>query len=145
MMIYSFDSNVLIDVMNDRTGASRKKFDELVRLRCELRICSLVVHELFYGALISRRPDTQIACTHHLLSQFEVAALDAEDVWVGTEMLVALRKDGQSAGQIDGLIAGQAIRRGWTVITRDIGFHEFRRVAGLKHETWPSLHEQRPA
>jgi len=45
-----------------------------------------------------------------------------------------LKRKGTPIGPYDVLIAGQAIARGLTVVTRNVG--EFRRVEGLKVEEW---------
>lgn len=141
MTTYSFDTNVLIDVLNGRAGENRRRLNELVADKLDLRVCSLVVHELMFGVAISRRPVYQSDLARELLTRFSVEALDEADARSAVEVRLALRRVGHGIGPLDVLIAGQALRRGWTVITRDGGFVG---VEGLAVETWPSTHEQRP-
>jgi tRNA(fMet)-specific endonuclease VapC len=142
MVTYSFDSNVLIDVLNDRAGENRNRLNHLLAERLGLRVCSLVVHELTFGAAISRRPVYQSELIRELLQRFRVEPLDEADARSAVDVRVALRREGLAIGPFDVLIAGQAIRRGWTMITRDFG--EFGRIKGLAIESWPSVHDQRP-
>jgi len=63
-----------------------------------------------------------------------VANFDGADAESAALLKGALATQGQLIGPYDLLIAGQALARGWTVVTGST--HEFSRVEGLKVEDW---------
>ena len=64
----------------------------------------------------------------------EIADFTAEDAAASGRLGADLRVSGSPIGDIDTLIAGQALARGWTVVTRNI--RHFGRVPGLKLIDW---------
>jgi tRNA(fMet)-specific endonuclease VapC len=63
-----------------------------------------------------------------------VIEFDREDARVSGEVRAAPADFGTPIGPLDTLIAGQALARGFTVVTRDS--REFSRVTGLGHQNW---------
>ncbi len=63
-----------------------------------------------------------------------VLDLTADDVETTGKVAGDLRACGRSIGDIDTLIAGQALARGWTVVTRNV--RHFGRVEGLLLIDW---------
>ena len=59
---------------------------------------------------------------------------DEQDMRVTARLRAELRGQGLSIGAYDLLIAGQALARGWTVVTGNV--REFRRVPGLDVIDW---------
>ncbi|HEY7225017.1 MAG TPA: PIN domain-containing protein [Micromonosporaceae bacterium] len=71
----------------------------------------------------------------HLLSgELDLLDFDDEDARVAGQVRAALEIRGTPIGAYDLLIAGQALRRGLTVITANGA--EFGRVSGLNWEDW---------
>jgi tRNA(fMet)-specific endonuclease VapC len=66
--------------------------------------------------------------------RFEVLDFDREDARQAGEVRAQLALQGQPIGPYDILIAGQALARGLTLVTHNVG--EFGRVGGLKIEDW---------
>ena len=64
----------------------------------------------------------------------ERTLFDDEDARAAGAIRAALQTAGQPIGAYDVLLAGQARRRGATLVTSNVG--EFKRVAGLKCEDW---------
>ena len=95
---------------------------------------SLVVHELYFGAYKSRNVAENLADVDGL--RFEVLEFDVEDARASGQMRAALSVRGTPIGPVDVLIAGQAMARDLTLITRNTG--EFSRVAGLRVVDWES-------
>lgn len=64
----------------------------------------------------------------------EVVDFVEEDAVAAALIKANLAARGQMIGAYDLMIAGQALARGWTVVTGNT--HEFSRVEGLKLEDW---------
>ena len=107
-MIFSLDSNVMIDICNGRDGV-RQRFDEAVNDGGKIVASPVASHELLFGCLISLRPQ------HHL--------------------------DRAQALLADLLIAGQALNRGWTMVSANL--REYTRVENLRVVDWtrPASHQ----
>jgi tRNA(fMet)-specific endonuclease VapC len=126
---YLLDTNVIIALSKRQSAVVRQ-----VRYRAasELCISAVTMHELYFGAFGSVR-------TNEALQNIERIALPvldftAEDSRRAAECRVRLRRLGAPIGPYDVLIAGQALNRGLTLITRNT--REFARVEGLAVEDW---------
>jgi tRNA(fMet)-specific endonuclease VapC len=93
---------------------------------------AIVAHELYFGTFRSRRVTENLAQVDAL--EFELVALDREDVRQAAAIRAELAATGSPIGPYDVLIAGQAKSRDLTLISRNVG--EFSRVAGLRVENW---------
>ena len=128
-MRYLLDTNAVIALLRGHEGV-------LSRLRthapADFGLSVVVLHELTYGAAHSARPEANLARIDAL--RFERLPLSAEDAAEAGHVRAALAKRGMPIGAYDVLIAGQARRRGITVVTRNR--REFDRVEGLMVEDW---------
>jgi tRNA(fMet)-specific endonuclease VapC len=95
---------------------------------------AIVAHELYFGTFRSRRVAENLAQVDAL--EFELVALDREDVRQAGAIRAELAASGSPIGPYDVLIAGQAKSRDLTLISRNVG--EFSRVPGLRVENWES-------
>jgi tRNA(fMet)-specific endonuclease VapC len=128
-VILSLDTNVMIDLANGRQLTVRSRYDAARIAGHTLVTSSLAVQELLYGALISGRPEVQLQSAQELLADLEVADWGESDAMAAARLRAELRRNGQSIGYVDMLIAGQAIARGWTVVSANL--RHFTRVNGL--------------
>jgi tRNA(fMet)-specific endonuclease VapC len=71
-----------------------------------------------------------------LSGDLDLVDFDDEDARTAGQVRADLEKAGTPIGAYDLLIAGQALRRGLTVVTANTS--EFSRVAGLGWEDWTS-------
>jgi tRNA(fMet)-specific endonuclease VapC len=133
-LILSLDANVLIDVVNRRQPQVRRAFDDALARGDTLVACSFAAHELIFGAVISARPAQELAAAERLLGLLSVAAYTLEDARSTAELRRRLKMAGRPIGPVDTLIAGQALGRGWTVVTANL--REFERVEGLQVIDW---------
>lgn len=128
-MKFLFDTNAVIALFKAHGGL-------LTRVRQyqpeDFAVSSLVAHELYFGAYRSQRTVENLARVEAL--QFEVLEFDREDARRAGELRALLAASGSPIGPYDFLIAGQAIARGLTLISRNIG--EFQRVGGMRVEDW---------
>jgi len=100
-------------------------------------VTSLIVYyELQFGAFASRNREQQWDATLAVLEEVLVEPLDQGDVTTAAAIRDDLRRMGTPIGPYDLLIAGQALNRGWTVVTSNT--KEFSRVSGLALEDWSS-------
>jgi tRNA(fMet)-specific endonuclease VapC len=129
-MLYLLDTSTVIDLV--RRPAS--PVGERVRRHppAHIGVSSVVLHELYYGAFRSQRPDHHLSILDRLL--FPVAEFDREDAREAGRIRASLAARGSPIGPYDALIAGQARARGLVLVTANAG--EFRRVEGLVSENW---------
>ena len=127
--MYLLDSNAVIAVLKGHPGL-------LTKLRArrpqDFAMSAIVAHELYYGAYKSQRFRENVAQVEGL--QFAVLEFDKEDARCAGEIRAALATAGTPIGPYDILIAGQALSRGLTLITRNT--QEFQRVGSLHIENW---------
>jgi len=126
---YLLDTNAVVALMADREPIAQRVRQ---RRRDEFNVSALVMHELYYGAYYGQR-------TNETLDRFDALAFPVldfslDDARVAAEIRARLRARGTPIGPYDVLIAGQALARGMTLITRNV--REFARVEGLAVENW---------
>ena len=128
------DSSVVIDVLRGRTPIYRERLEEAEERGDSLTISSIVLHELVYGAMISADPAKQMARVEALTSRVHVEPWNVDDAMAAARLRAELKRNGNSIGSFDALIAGQALARGWIVVTGNL--REFARVHGLSLIDW---------
>lgn len=122
---FALDTNAVIALLKKEVGliAWLRRHDP-----GDFGLPAVVMHEMFYGALKSRRREENLG--HLRLLPFEVLQFDAEDARVAGQIRVELEQRGSPIGPYDLLIAGQALSRGLTLVTRNT--REFSRVPRLQ-------------
>ena len=90
------------------------------------------MHELFFGAYKGARTSETLLGYSQL--QFEVLPFTADDAQRAAEIRAVLQRAGTPIGLYDTLIAGQALARDLTLVTRNT--REFLRVQRLRVENW---------
>ena len=91
-----------------------------------------VAHELFYGAFKSRREGRNLDRLDAM--RFPVIDFDRDDARQAGLVRAELAARGTPIGPYDVLIAGQALARNLTLVTRNT--REFSRVPELRVEDW---------
>lgn len=128
-MRFLLDTNAVIALLKGHPGM----LDQIRRYRpADFGLPSVVMYELYFGALKSQRRDANLDRIAAL--RFDVVPFDLEDAARSAEIRAALAKAGTPIGPYDAMIAGQALARNLTVVTNNGG--EFRRVAELRIEDW---------
>jgi len=130
----SFDTCVLIDILRGRRPDFRERLRLLLAAETPLHLCTFVFHELMYGVEVSARPEFQRERLLEVCGFFKFADWTIDDAWATARLRAELKARGESIGAIDALIAGQAVARGWTLITSNT--NEFARVEGLDVQNW---------
>ena len=127
------DSNVLIDIINGHSTV-RARYAEARLAERALLTSALAAHELLFGAAISTRPLVQTKSALELLAALTIVDFASRDAVSAAELRSQLRRRGEPIGGFDMLIAGQALERGWTVVTANT--REFTRIEQLALEDW---------
>jgi tRNA(fMet)-specific endonuclease VapC len=125
----------MVDVLRGIRPNARDRFFDLAA-SVELNLCVFVFHELTYGAMVSHRPIEHLRRLEELLRFVNVTAWAKADAIAAAEIRIARRSRGRPAGVVDTLIAGQALARGWPVLTADVS--DFDHVDGLTVIDWSS-------
>ena len=128
---YLLDTNTASYVIKGNFPRVRER---LLRVpMAEVGISVVTEAELRFG--VARRPEaaTLKRVVEEFLLRVEVLAWNSEDAQHYARIRAALEKDGEPMGNLDLMIAAQAVAVEAVLVTHD---HVFRRVKGLKVEDW---------
>ena len=128
------DTCVVIDALDGGKPHYRARLEEAVAAPGGVVVSSFVLHELVFGAMISGRPQAELALVDRFVERARVEPWTAEDAIAAARVRADLRQTGMPIGAVDSLIAGQALNRGWNVVTSNI--KDFIRVPGLTVVDW---------
>lgn len=132
MSVYLLDTNTCVEVLRNRNAHVVRRFT--TTQPNDVRLCSVVKAELYYGAQKGPRLAANIATLtvffESLLSlPFDDAAAD-----IYGEIRADLEKRGLPIGPNDTMIAAIALKHGLTVATHNTD--EFRRVRDIQVDDW---------
>ncbi|MBW4694677.1 MAG: type II toxin-antitoxin system VapC family toxin [Lyngbya sp. HA4199-MV5] len=132
-MNYLLDTNTCIRLLNDDRNASVPRRLAMLQPE-EIRLCSVVKAELYYGAYRSSRREQNLATLGRLFNQFSSLPLDDQAALLAGQIRFQLAASGTPIGPHDVLIAAIALANNLTLVTHNT--QEFARVAGLSLEDW---------
>ena len=134
-MTYLLDTNACVALINGKPPAVRRRFERAVDTHESLLVSSVVAFELWYGVAKSEQKEPNTRRLAALIAgPLERTLFDDDDAREAGLVRAELEAAGRPIGAYDVLIAGQARRRGLTLVTANIA--EFDRVAGLKWQDW---------
>ena len=134
-MSYLLDTNAVIALLRDNPAKVRDRYRQARASGDYLALSSIVLFELWYGvAKSSQVPENTERLRILLSGDLDLLDFDDEDAKAAGQVRAALEKGGSPIGAYDLLIAGQALRRGLTVVTANTS--EFGRVTGLSWQDW---------
>jgi tRNA(fMet)-specific endonuclease VapC len=132
-MIYLLDSNVWIGLIRGTSSVLDARFHTMA-ISADLRVCSVICAELWYGCARSARPAANRAALDALLAPYSSLPYDN----AAAELFVSIRRHleslGQPIGPYDLQIAAIALANGCTLVTHNTA--EFNRVPNLVLEDW---------
>jgi tRNA(fMet)-specific endonuclease VapC len=135
MTTYLLDTNACIALINGAEVNVRRRFQRALARESVILLSSIVAFELWYGVAKSQRKESN---TQRLETFFagplEWTLFDEDDARAAGTVRAELETIGKPIGAYDVLLAGQARRRGATLVTSNT--KEFTRVQGLKWEDW---------
>lgn len=127
--MYLLDTNAVFAALKGHAGLLARIRGQKTQNVC---VSSIVLHELYYGAFRSARLEANLQRVDAL--QFQVVDFDREDARKAGEVRAVLSASGSPIGPYDVLIAGQALSRELTLVSRNR--REFVRVPELRLEDW---------
>jgi tRNA(fMet)-specific endonuclease VapC len=132
---YLLDTNAVVALLRNKPTKARDRYRQAEEAGDYLALSSVVLFELWYGVARSSKVSENTERLRILLSgDLDLLDFDDEDARTAGQVRAALEKDGNPIGAYDLLIAGQALRRGLTVVTANTS--EFGRVTGLSWQDW---------
>jgi len=135
MTTYLLDTNACIALINGTEINVRRRFKRATARGSVILLSSIVAFELWYGVAKSQRKDSNTQRLETFLGgPLEWALFDEDDARAAGTVRAELETVGRPVGAYDVLLAGQARRRGATLVTSNT--KEFARVQGLKWEDW---------
>ena len=136
-MTYLLDTNACIALINGSPPPVRARLQRATTAGAAITVSSVVAFELWYGAAKSVRKEANSKRLETFFAgPIDLVAFDDEDARAAGEVRATLEAAGMPIGAYDLLIAGQAVRRGSTLVTANVS--EFARVTGLSWEDWAS-------
>jgi tRNA(fMet)-specific endonuclease VapC len=134
---YLLDTNAVVALLRNKPAGVRERYREAESSGDYLAVSSVVLSVLWYGvAKSSQVPENTERLRVFLSGGLDLVDFGDEDARTAGQARAALEKGGIPIGAYDLLIAGQALRRGLTVVTANTS--EFSRVTGLSWEDWTS-------
>ena len=134
-MILSLDSSVAVDLLRGSPSRAdvRGRFDAARGAGVQLKLSTVALYELAYGARRSGKAEERFDDLHLFLGYVEGAPFEGDDAMTAGD----LRHDlppGRGVETPDLLIAAQAFGRGWGLVTSNI--RHFARFRGLALYDW---------
>ncbi len=134
-MSYLLDTNACIALINNKSPSVRSRLQKAIAADEEVMVSSVVAFELWYGVAKSARMEANSRLVETFFAgPVGMLPFDSEDAKVAGRVRAALEAIGKPIGAYDLLIAAQALRHQWTLITANV--REFGRVKGLDWEDW---------
>ena len=135
MIEYTLDTNACIALINGNSLPVRRRFKRVLAQGSVICVSMVVVHELWYGVAKSVKRDYNTERVQAFLSgPVHQIEFDDADARAAGEVRALLEHARRPIGAYDSLIAGHAVRRGFTLVTANV--REFDRVDGLMWEDW---------
>ncbi|MDR2035728.1 MAG: type II toxin-antitoxin system VapC family toxin [Coriobacteriales bacterium] len=132
---YLLDTDVCINII-------RSKEDSILRRTCaeeleQISISSIAVAELEFGVVKSANPKQNYLALTKILSPMRIRPFDQRAAREYGKLRIALEEQGKRIGQMDMLIAAQALADNLVLVTNN--YREFGRIEGLSAESWYEL------
>jgi tRNA(fMet)-specific endonuclease VapC len=132
---YLLDTNACIALINGSKAGVRRRFRRAVRKDDVLLLSSIAAYELWYGVGKSQRKESNAQRLEVFFAgPLEWVDFDEDDAREAGIVRAELESVGTPIGAYDVLLAGQARRRGATLVTSNA--KEFGRARHLKWEDW---------
>jgi len=130
--MYLLDTNICVYMINKDPKKILEKVNNLNPL--DIKISSITVAELEYGASKSINRDKNRSSVKRFLSSFEILNFDTTDAEIYGIIRADLERNGIIIGPYDLQLAAQALRWNYIFVTNNT--KEFKRIIGLKLENW---------
>ena len=134
-MNYLLDKNACIALINGKPASVRTRFQAALAAGGKMFVSSVAAFELWYGVARSLKPEAnRQGLATFFAGPLATLAFDDEDAQAAGAIRAALEALGKPIGAYDLLIAGQARRRKFSLVTANVA--EFARIKGLTWQDW---------
>lgn len=134
-MNYLLDTNACVALINGKPSSVRNRFGAALAAGHSLFAPSVATFELWYGVAKSSQPENnRLRLQTFLAGPLALLPFDEGDAEAAGALRARLEAAGKPIGAYDLLIAGQALRREFTLVTANS--REFARVKNLAWEDW---------
>ena len=133
-MSFLLDTNACIAALNGRPPVVRDRIVGVRNAGGEIIVSSIALFELWHGVGRSMQAERNAERLAIFQDSVQILPFDEEDARVAGGIEAELRSRGAPIGAYDILMAGQAVRRGLTLITANV--REFSRIKGLQWKDW---------
>jgi tRNA(fMet)-specific endonuclease VapC len=130
--MYLLDTNICAYFINRRYENVIKRMRQIDPE--DLYISSIVAAELAYGVENSAHVESNRKNLQAFLELIQILPWDEKAVWLYASHKTRLKKTGTTIGELDLLLASQALAHGAVFVTNNT--REFERIEGLKLENW---------
>ena len=129
--MYVLDTNTLIYYFKNQGQVAQRLVEISPQ---EIIVSTIVLFELQVGIAKSTSPAKRIQQLQQFLSRVNLVSFDRDAALAAATIRAQLEQNGTPIGPIDVLIAGVAVARQATIVTRNV--NEFSRVSGLSIMNW---------
>ena len=135
MTSYLLDTNACIALINGTPEGVRTRFQRAISRNATILLSAVVTFELWYGVGKSQHKESNSRRLEAFCAgPLDWTPFDDEDAREAGAVRAELEAVGKPIGAYDVLLAGQARRRGATIVTSNQ--REFDRVRNLRCEDW---------
>jgi tRNA(fMet)-specific endonuclease VapC len=131
-MVHLLDTSICIYFLNRTSARIISQFKRFPP--SQIKLPSITVAELFYGAEKSKAKKKNRAIVENFVSTFEIVPFDEKSCKIYAGIRASLEKSGVPIGPMDLLIASISLANNSILVSNNI--KEFRRIKGLKLENW---------
>ncbi|MBT4842953.1 MAG: type II toxin-antitoxin system VapC family toxin [Calditrichaeota bacterium] len=131
-MNYLIDTNICIYILNRKPKSVLDRFESFNTEK--IGISSITVAELEFGAKKSKRRKENLERLELFLFPFEILPFNGKSAKIYGDIRSKLELKGHVIGQLDMLIAAQALENNLVLVTNNQ--KEFSRISNLKLENW---------
>jgi tRNA(fMet)-specific endonuclease VapC len=131
---YFLDTNICVAAINGRPAVIAERIADKVARGDVVAISTIVLFELQYGVAKSKQVEKNARTLSTFLRPLLIVPFDVQDAHVAGELRSALGRRGEPIGPYDCLIAAQALRAEFVLVTANT--KEFERVPSLRRENW---------
>lgn len=130
--MYLLDTNVCVQFLRNRHALVVQRVN--ARRPDELRLCSVVIAELYHGCLCSAQPAANRTQVDQFVRPYQSLPFDDSAADTHADIRRHLERLGMPIGPYDLQIAAIALVNGATLVTHNT--NEFSRVPNLLIEDW---------
>lgn len=131
-MRYLLDTNICIYALKNRPPEVLERLRSIGRSAVAVSV--ITVLELRHGASKSQNSEGAHARLDLFLGSMRILPFEEEDALAGGRIRAHLDRQGRPIGDLDSLIAAQALSRELILVTNNL--REFERVPDLRTENW---------